>query len=434
MTRRKSEDSEPVDLFAAMVEHSRKQSGNSQVLTGPEADGCIVGLPLEHLALRWLFQSTVLPLGRTTILTGKRMSCKSAFMYEMFGWHRKYGGGGALKETENKDSPTLRLSLLNYDQGAVSVEPCSTMNEYTSAVLHDIDDYKSFSEGTKSKPGPGRKLLMAMGVDSLTATNSEETEKNIRKSGVAERRFPVEANMLSTWLKCLAPKIYGWPISLIFTNHNKPVANQQTGHMDPHMPGGTGPEFNATYVIYCQFAGKFEKAEWEGRRIKFKTLKNSLGPDGREITAEMLWRQQFVEGHGTVQRTYWDWHKSSIEMLVERMNHKLKSIANRVKEVIDLKVASGKRVSSEALGIDKGSPVSFSKAGKILEERKDLHPAIHAVLGVQERAVYQPDVDFLDQIAEAQKLSVARCAELPPMPPLLETAEDVPEEEEGDEE
>src|SRR6185436_7718563 len=122
-SRRKSESTpeEATGLFDSMLDHSAGLSGDATLLTGPEADASIIGLWLPALALRYMYQSNVKPLGRSEIITGLPHSCKSAYLYEQFAWHRTANGGGWLCETENKDSPELRLSLTSYDAKAVRV-------------------------------------------------------------------------------------------------------------------------------------------------------------------------------------------------------------------------------------------------------------------------------------------------------------------------
>lgn len=429
MGRKKSDDEgDQVDLFSAMIARSQELAGNSKLLVGPAADGCIIGLRIP-LALRWLFQSNVFPLGRTTILTGPSLSCKSALMYDMFRWHNEIpGGGGQLIETENKDSEELRRSINNYKEGAVTANTYGSLNDAMTAFNIAVENYKTFCEGNKKSPG--RRVLLQIGLDSLTATNSDETEDNIRKKGVPERRFAVEAAMIATWLKSLSPKTLGWPLSLVFVNHDKPQLNLSTGRMMPHMPGGAAPKYQATYVLHTTKIGDIERSNWEGRKIKIKALKNSLGPDGRMIVVEMVWTHQFLEGWGVVQRTFWDWHKASIVMLLDRMGAKVKTFANRLKDVIDLHVVSGAKVWSEALGIAKEEPITMHKAGMLLDSNEELSKRIDNALGIPERTVYQPKVDFLEQIAEATKFEAARAAERPPLPPLEAANADDEEEEE----
>lgn len=418
MGRRKIEDSDSSseNLFDAMVTNSRNNSGSGQLLTGREADACIIGLPLPSLALRHLFRSTVFPLGRITVLTGEQGSCKSSMLYEMFRWHRRYKGGAFLEETENKDSQQLALSFVDWDDQAIRTTKHKVANDWMKGVDERFDGVKDFCEGTKASPGPGRKILTAIGVDSMTALLSEGTVEEIGKTGVPERRFPLEAGMISNWLKQVAPKVDGWPVSLLFTNHDKPGTDNR-GIKQHRMPGGYAPKFHATYILLMTRIGKIETAEFEGRRIKFAMTKNSLGPDGGSIVANMLWRDEIIEtpeGPIARQRSLWDWHSASIDFLYERMNHKLKTVANRLKDIIDLHFTSGRRVWSDALGISKDSPIGYRQAGILLEENEELCHSLHRILGISERAVYRPGVDFSAQIDEAQKK-----AQLTPNVPMV---------------
>lgn len=415
MGRRKSQDgawdmAQTDNLFDAMVAKRQDQSGDRRIFTGSEAEERTVGLLLPALCLRYLFQSNVLPLGRTTVIIGKQFSCKSALLYEMFRWHREAMGFAVLLETEHKDSPELRFSMTNYDAKAAAYESCDTTNAWMEAAGKHIKLFQDLCNGTKSKPGFGRRAPMALGVDSLTATIATETATKFDKDGSPGRRFAIEAGMLADWFRHMPSKIYGWPISMIFTNHNKPITDQNTGRQVSHTPGGAGPKFNATYEIEMQHFANIKKADYEGRRLGMKMVKNSLGPGNRQIDVTMRWHDVFTDEGVAVQRTLWDWHTCSIDLLLMLLSKGFRAQVERIQNAVDLHVksAGGKKVWSEALGIPSEAPVSFRKAGKMLEERPDILKQLHAAIGVRERYVFQPGVEFLDQMEEARQQAKER--------------------------
>jgi hypothetical protein len=67
-------------LMDAMFNEAKKLFGDDRFYTGSESEQLVVGLPLPALCLRYLFQSTVFPLSRMTMITGQQGSCKSAFL------------------------------------------------------------------------------------------------------------------------------------------------------------------------------------------------------------------------------------------------------------------------------------------------------------------------------------------------------------------
>lgn len=418
MARRKNPDAsgewgiaDSKNLFEKMLDKGRQKAGQHMYLTGAEAEARTVGLRLPALSLRYLFQSNVLPLSRTTVIIGKQWSCKSAFLYEIMRWHREAMGFGILLETEHKDSPELRLSLTNYDDSAVVSQPCASTDEWMQGLKFHLDNLQNMCTGTKSNPGPGRRVPVIFGVDSLTGTVSDATSDKFDKDGGSPgRRFAVEAMMIADFFRYLPPKLYDWPITLVCTNHNKPVVNAVTMRPESHTPGGAGPKFGQTYEIEMAYIKKATTAEWEGVRVSMYTSKDSLGPGRKKIEACLLWKQEYLSNGNVVQRTFWDWHSASIEMLFKRLDPK-NSFAEqrqRINEIVDLHVKSGGKVWSDALGIPSDAAVSYRKAGKMLEERDDLLKPLHAALGIRERYVFRPGVDFEVQIEEARKQAVER--------------------------
>jgi len=119
-------------MFASMVDKAAKTLGQD-ISIGTQASEMLVGLPLPALCLRYLFQSTTFPLSRITQITGEEGSAKSAFLYEVFRWHMVYGGGAVLAGNENKDSPELRHSLLQWNPiwlNRLSVKPTHCLEEW----------------------------------------------------------------------------------------------------------------------------------------------------------------------------------------------------------------------------------------------------------------------------------------------------------------
>src|SRR5690348_15135592 len=80
-------DSAPDDMIRAVCATLEERNGDARLYTAEEAKFSIIGLPLRHLCLRYLFAQTVLPLGRIFHLFGAKGSCKSSLMSEMFRWH-----------------------------------------------------------------------------------------------------------------------------------------------------------------------------------------------------------------------------------------------------------------------------------------------------------------------------------------------------------
>lgn len=394
-------------LHEAMIEGARQHfGGERKVVTGSEAAQSIVGPPLPALCLRYLFQSTVLPLGRCVHIFGKPGSCKSAMLYELFRWHRLVGGMATLNETENKEAPELLSSVLQYDLTSVNYHYSDQIEDWMKAVSFYIRRFKDLCNGTKGKPGYGRRAAYAIGIDSLMALVSSETLKKFAENdGAPERRFGIEAGKISDFFRTNAPEIRGWPITLAYTNHQKQDigANVRPGMPPPdRMPGGEAPRFYATYEIKMSKIGDVVTAEHDGIHCKLVMAKNSLGPSRKVIEAELLWVTENLGPGLVVQRTIWDWDRATIDLLLGLQNRKLKKTWNAVKEIIDLHPLPGKRLWSSALGIDRESPVSYRTAGAMLEKRPDLLEPLHAALGVKEHLAFYSNADYGDLLEKAQ--------------------------------
>lgn len=105
-----------------------------------------------------------------------------------------------------------------------------------------------------------------------------------------------------------------------------------------------------------------------------------------------------------IQRTMWNWDGATIDLLLE-IQSKDRTRWKKIEEVLDLNPERGKSnmIWSKALGISREDKVGFSKAGRMLEQRPDILNRLHALLGIRERNVFEPGVDFREQIERAKE-------------------------------
>ena len=402
------------ELMDSMFNAARNTFGEN-FYTGSEAEQLVVGLPLPALCLRYLFQSTTFPLSRMTIITGQEGSCKSAFLYEIFRWHRMYGGRNVLLECETKDCPDLRASILNYDERACQMVKCHSLEGWQKALTWFIEENQRIMTGTKERPGPGRIIPFSIGIDSLMAKASEENIDKVLKQGYADRAHPLEALKISQFMKVWPQKLDRWPFNVIGTNHLKPTTDFM-GRPGRNIPGGMSLKFQETYEIEMARLGDIHKADHDGVQLSITTRKNSLGPSRKQIKASLVWWNEYTEVPAdpddpdskpmvkSVQRTMWNWHTASIELLLE-IQSKDRPRWRRIEQFLDLNPIRTKSnaVWSEALGIPKDEALPFNKAGAVLEERPDILNRLHALMGIKERFEFEPGKDFLLQMQEAQK-------------------------------
>lgn len=395
------------DLMDSAFDQIKAEAGSNSVYIGSEADVRIVGLPLPALCLRYAFMRNVLPLSRTMVVFGRQGSCKSSFLYEVFRWHRFYGGRSGLAEAESKESPDLCLSINGYDEKAVITNICQGMDGeqgWMKAAREFIRVFQSKMEGTAAKPGPGRVVPCCVGIDSLSGKVSEETSKKIDKAGFSSRSWSVEANLISPYLKSTSDKLLDWPLTLACVNHLKDGPIGPNGRPSKNLPGGTLSRFMATYEIEMTFLGddRMNASGVSGIHVQFNMAKNSLGESRRRFNVHRWWWNAVGSDGVSRQWTIWDWDAASINLLLDFcIGNKFSYYRKQIGDVIDLHpvTSGGKKVWSDAIGISKDNPVSYRQAGMELERHQDILDKLHAILGIKINQPFQPAMDFREQLA-----------------------------------
>lgn len=388
-------------MFGAMREAAQEATGLDVCIAAAHPGE--VGLPLPALSLRYLFQSTVFPLGKIVQITGEEGSCKSSFLYEVFRWHMVYGGGAAFMENEDKDSPELRNSILGWNARWLRrLEICETR------ALEDwMDALTMFAEISSAQQdaelGPGRTIPVAFGIDSIMSTAPREELDKIQKEGHSSRNYALAANLISAYMKSMPKRLGGYPFTIIGTNHLKPSTDYM-GRPVSNVSGGKSVKFHETYEIEMHRAPgcDIDLLNYGGLRLKLVARKNSLGPSRKQIAAELLWwMEEFTDPDtgvvGFRQQTAWDWDTASIEMLLSFENAKGKrTIFNRLMEICDINVANrGARTAwSRALGIPEVEPQDFRVLGAALERHPELLEQMYPTLGITARRPFQPGVDY----------------------------------------
>ena len=369
-----------------------------------------VGLPLDHLCLRYFFQRTTFALERTMILFGPTGSNKTTVMYWFYDLFRRHGGRYLHVDMEDKDTPLLRLSMTDYDAGAGWVRPCATLDEGQAKIDQLIAAFKGLCD---KKNGPGRRTPLVVGVDSLTAKMTADARAVVEKNhGVVERRFADEARSLSDWFKYVPNLLQGWPISLIGISHDKPKPATAPGMPPTHQtPGGAAPGYYATYKILVQKTKRnAQKADgWEGNRLKLTMEKNSLGTDKLHFEVDVRWAQ--VPGltktgkEVMTQVTELDWHAATTELLCRMgTDDKFGGTARSrlVDDTFQVRKQNGGLYSAAGIGVPASDPVTATELGRMIEARRDLLDVVEPRLGIHPSRVFRRGVDFSVQVAEAR--------------------------------
>ena len=389
----------------------------SDISIGTESEANLVGLPLPALCLRYMFQSSTFPLSRIIQITGEEGSAKSAFLYEIFRWHMVYGGGAVLAENENKDSPELRQSILQWNQQWLQrmvVKSTYAMEGWQDVFTKFIDLARDQQDNAD---GPGRTVPICFGCDSLMATAPQAEIDAVRKEGHSMRGYALAANLIARYMRTMPERIKHYPFTMAGTNHLKPGTDMR-GLPTAAIPGGKAVKFMETYEVEMKRAHgghDIDKLEYGGLRLKLTARKNSLGPSRKSITAELLWWYEDLGNGEFKQQTAWDWDTATVEMLLSFENAKgKKTIYNRLMEICGLKIASKSQRTaySTILGIPKSDPQLYRVVGAAIEQRPDILTQLYQVLGVTARRPFQPGVDYQDLLATAREEAQAEAADL----------------------
>jgi RecA/RadA recombinase len=393
------------NMFSAARDAAAVQLQRDDITVGTEAERLFIGLPFPALCLRYVFQSTVFPLGRVLQIAGEEGSCKSALLYEVFRWHMTYGGGAVLMENEAKDAAVMRDAILQRNDmwlNRMTVIPTSSVQDWQKALTYNM---RNFRVAMEEKGGPGRTIPICLGIDSLTATDVAEEIAKTAKEGSAALGFARQAGLIARYMRqAVVGNIRGWPFTIAGTNHMKP-ATDSMGRPVKNVPGGKAVPFMATFLIEMSRIKDIDLADYGGVRLKIKMGKCSVGPSRKSIEAEFLWWQS-PQPDGTILQDFcWDWDTATVETLLRfQMINGKKTLFNNLMDICDLRVVSktGKLVWSKTLGIPKDNPVEYRVAGAALERRPDLLEQMYPLLGISRGSHFQPGLDYLQMIADAK--------------------------------
>lgn len=392
-------------FVTAMIGINTTHTGEKQVYTAKESEQWVSVIPLPSLCLEYMLGQNGYPLSRMMHLFGVQHSGKSAMAVEILRWHLEQHGMGAISETEGKDIPDLRNSLLVHEkfQERVFFNQDPGTDLWQRRVSAWLKTYKEAADGRKadSVKGHGRKTVFNMIVDSIGAASTAEERDKIDAAGFAGRGHPVTALAISSYMKTLPEKLIGYPISLTFVNHMKPVQDAQ-GRQTPSTYGGKSVKFHTTYELEMSRVKSIKQARSGGIEVAFRLRKNGLGEMDRRITANLLWCNRRNSEGELQQFTYWDWHGASIALLVS-LGTTCASVRQEISDIIDLRPATGRRMYSKVLGVPKDAPLRYDQFGELLYTRPELVSELRKVLGVHIRPTFEPGVDMRTQQREFMK-------------------------------
>lgn len=401
-------------MFRAAQDVARAKLGNSGLIVGSNTANLVVGIPSPSLAMEYLFCQDCFPLSLLIQVDGPPSSAKTSILYEFFRWFRLAGGGAHLIEVD-KSSPSdvLLRSVVGYDlsEACVTVDKAPTLEAWQALLTHRVEAAKVVMTGTKEKPGPGKTIPVCLGIDAFTAKSAAETGEAVRESGHASRTHPIDANLITQFLKVFPPSLDGWPFAAVFTNYEK-TGTDAKGRPTRRTPGGSQMTFQESF----EFSTHVTKPEvnnrnWDGIQVELRCRKNSLGPAHRRIPARMLWWHEedksLPNDHPQHwrQRTMWDWGWADVKMLLEVTDSKSRDPSGKARlEKVDFHIRAESvgdvqnSAWSATLGMKAKDAVPWGKLAKMIHQNEEVKNTIRGALGIYRRPFLAGD--YLQQITK----------------------------------
>lgn len=413
----------------------------------------LIFLPVPALSTRFLFQSEGWPLGRFVLIDGFQEACKSALTYEIGTWHRRLGGNFFCIETEVKDAAHFRDSFFNYEPNAWFHSRAATQDKWNEQFFYWVEQLHYMfdggrqllkgvdgkSAGYRDWPARGRIAPMCISVDSISAVLLDSQAEKIQDEGSPTLAHPLGARLLSDFFKVGPKSLIDYPITFLAVSHLKMSNDPKVPHIQVrNTTGGMAPKFQMTYEIEmrrkrpAQYSRVHKKyGEIYSIELLMTIRKNSLGNKEDGLPVEMTWYFDPDDVNPLTgekrQKSYFDWHSASIELLHEcaktgddGMGFSSKR-AKTLRDLVDVQLDVNRRLcSSSSLGISPDAKLSYYEAGQVLEHKLQTDPAfaaqVYEVMGVRRQTMFQRGVDFRQQIADNRDRHMAMEAayKLPP--------------------
>lgn len=424
-------------LFRGVADRARTKWGQSKVYVGRQAKALVICIPMfgghgpnakEYpgcLPMEFVFAQTGFPLGLVIQLVAKHGVGKSGLLAEFGRWFYLADGGMSLKEAETKFNPDWYESFLGPEFfEMMPLYRCSSIEDWQRKLTFAVRETKIDLIGTKENPGPGRTVPVLFGVDSIMGKQAEETQDKIlgkrgkdgkrgtTGEGHASRGHPLEAQVITRYMRTIPGEIDNWPFSLVLVNHLR-IKTDDMGNIERNKAGGEQVNFQESFELELKKIGghkkKIECAEFEGFPVEISCEKNSFGPTHRKIQTRVLWTEERSEdGKSWRQVTRWDWDWSTIHLLYNQMhgdraNPKLKKSLKDCDFHLECPGTSEIENSawSKNLGMTKKDARPWTEVGAMIREDGALMDMLRDALFINRRPIL--DGDYKAQIKEMKK-------------------------------
>ena len=395
----------PDALIANAIKVRQKKHGHAYRTEEHEDHTFILPIPAKAIAFMWVIGGlNGLPLGRVMGVSGEYASFKSTLLAEVGNWFLTENGVDLNIDTEQKTSATMyqavRSTVPEVDRERGLHEQAMSVDDWQTIAL---DFVKQWSEDDVRELGPGQRIPLRIGIDSLVGKEGkEEQEKLLQEGAASERGYATINNKIKKFFAGL--DLSGLPVLLTYVTHLKEELDSgRPSYMGKKMKelGGTSPGFYATLVLRCNRGPSIRKTNDEGELVegyvlKISCHKTSAGPDGRYIEVPYVWK--YVEDEdelsGFRQVGWFDWEWALGRLLWRYLYDPKFTLAaerHRFKELFPIVGNGGSKSSPKyqesktaenRLFPDEDGPLDLELLGRRVIEDKELFNKVRKMLRI----------------------------------------------------
>lgn len=419
-------------LIQRHVEGCRKKFGHHAVMMGSDTDKLVLSIPMygghgpkaAHypgcLPMEYVLGQDGFLLGLCYQIVAKYGVGKSAKLAEIMRWFNLAGGGAELEEAEDKFNPIWYRSIMGDEEYERMIyNHCTSVEDWQRRLTFGTKSMQNLLLGTAEEPGPGRTVPFVLGVDSIMGKSSEETQENIlgapgkngkrgkTGTGNASRGFPIEALVITRYMRTYPGLLSNWPFSLVLVNHLR-INKDDAGNTVRQKAGGEQVNFQESFELELKKVGGHKKmirtADWEGFPLEISNEKNSFGVGHRKIQTRLIWWYEDDPETGKwKQKTIWDWDWATVHMLWhntagDKADPGIKAnLADMGFHLSCPKTSDIENLAwSKTLGMKEGDAMPWSELGALIREDAGLMNKLRDAL----RIVRRPRLkgDYLQQL------------------------------------
>lgn len=423
-------------FFAGTAERAKKKLGHGSVFIGDESNALVICIPMfgghepdAHLhpgclPMEFVIAQDGFPLGLVWQIVAKFGIGKSGLLAEFGRWFCMAGGGFQLCEAETKFNPFWYQSIMGREYFKRSpLHRCDSTEDWQKHLTFGVHDMKRFMIGDKENPGPGRTFPVLYGVDSIMGKLSEKSQEKIlgklgkdgkrgeTGEGHADRGFPLEALIITRYMRTIPAELDNWPFGLVLINHLR-IKQDDMGNEERNKAGGEQVNFQESFEIELKKMGGHKKmiecSEWQGYPIGISCEKNSFGPGQRRIVTRLAWCDVEREDGSWEQKSFWDWDWSTVHLLnnILRGEHASPKLRANLKAIgFHLECPSASDVENSAwsknLGMRANDAMPWREVGAMIRRDPKLMNQLRKALRINRRPVLNGDyVRQLDALSE----------------------------------